>query len=327
MATKKAISRTDKIVREAVQGFEVAKLEPIALGRIERYKGTLLDGTVRYFKRCTGECRELLTYESFAVDNHNKDGRYYDCKSCMSQRRRKKQAERISRADSKAKKVCSKCNEEKSQSEYNTYGEGYRPECRTCQNKDDKLRKHASRSEKLGLHAKVHGEGIAEFKKYVMNSPCVLTGDTTDVTLDHIISMNLGGGTRIGNLLPMKRALNSSKNDLPFALWIRTERFKRIAEKYGITEENIEYYKRLSAILNGMTVDQFERYSLWVYKMSLSEDTKHLTAHPTFSEASENSTERPHGFSHDGQAYYFPMVTAKERNEIFDKFDREHGEG
>ncbi|MFJ8352206.1 hypothetical protein ACIQ69_02040 [Bacillus paramycoides] len=320
-------TRTETLVRNTVREFDIAKLEPISVGKIkrkysiERYVAKLSDGTQRYFKRCRGGCGELLTYESFPKHRQTKDGRYNDCGKCIAEARSKKQAEIVARANEK--RSCSMCGEEKELSEYSTDGNGYRTECRSCQYKGNKLRHYARISRDLGLHVKLDGEGIEEYRRVIMNSACILTGSTERVSSDHIIPTALTGGSHIGNLLPIRSELNSSKGSLPFFLWIRTKSFRDIAKKYGVTAERVHFYMWLAAELNFMTIDQYERYTLWVWKMQQDESTKHITANPTFSEASDHTTGRIYGFSHDGQAYYRPTVTEEEKDAIYAKWDAE----
>jgi hypothetical protein len=217
------------------------------------------------------------------------------------------------------------CNEEKALSygNFSTDGQGFRKECRPCQGKGNIISDHAARGRKLGLHTKLEGEGMEEFRDIIMNLECVLTGSSENLTLDHIVPVALTGGTHIGNYLPIRRELNASKGKLPFFLWIRTNCFQKIAERFNVTQTGIDRYTLLAALLNHMSADQYERYTLWVWKMQQDEATKHITANPTFSEASDNGIGELHGFYHDGTAYYRPTVTAEERNEIYAKWDAE----
>ncbi|HFI2420657.1 hypothetical protein OCE55_05195 [Bacillus paranthracis] len=322
-------TRTETIVRNTVREFDIAKLEPISVGKIkrknsiERYIATLSDGTQRYFKRCRGGCRELLTYESFPKHNQKKDGYQNECVKCRSESRRYKREKLVELLNLNENRTCSTCGEEKELSEYSTDGDGYRTECRNCQYKGNKLRNYARISRDLGLHVKLDGEGIEEYRRVIMNAACVLTGSYDRVTSDHIIPTSLTGGSHIGNLIPIRHELNSSKGSLPFFLWIRTKSFRDIVKRYGITKERIHFYKWLSAELNFMTIDQYERYTLWVWKMQQYESTKHITANPTFSEASNHTTGRVYGFSHDGQVYYRPTVTEEEKDAIYAKWNAE----
>ncbi|MCU5515274.1 hypothetical protein OCF62_11885 [Bacillus wiedmannii] len=319
---------TNGKARELLSEFTVMKLEPITIstkrkGKVERYNVTLSDGTVRQFKRCTSDCGELLTYESFPKNSAEKDSHHNKCKKCMAEHRRKRRAEIVAKVNINDKKVCITCGKEKTISEYSTDGNKYRSECRPCQNEDKLLQKHTKTSQELGLHAKLDGEGISEFRKYVLNGTCILTGSEENVTIDHVIPTRLTGGSHIGNFLPIRRELNSSKGSLPFLLWIRTKRFREIADRFGITIENILEYKVCSAMINFMTLDMYERYTMWVWKMQQSEDTKHITANPTRREAYLYTTDTPYWFDHDGTRYYRPMVSAEERDELFKAFELE----
>ncbi|OSX87804.1 hypothetical protein [Bacillus mycoides] len=314
-------------VRNTVKDFAITKLEPISIRKrknsIERYIATLSDGTQRRFKRCSGKCKELLTYESFPKHHKYTDGHKNECGKCLSELSHKRKIKTLEQANKNEKRTCSTCGEEKEVSEYGTNGYGYRNECKKCQNKGTVLRAHARTSRELGLHVKLDGEGIEEYRNIVMNSACLLTGSYESISSDHIIPTSLTGGSHIGNLLPIRRELNSSKGSLPFFLWIRTKSFRDIAEKYGVTAERIQLYMHLSAALNFMTVDQYERYTLFVWKMQQNEATKHITANPTASEASDYGTGELCGFHHDGSVYYRPTVTDEERSEIYADFDAE----
>ncbi|MFV1453570.1 HNH endonuclease [Bacillus mycoides] len=319
--------KNQSIVRNTEKGFDIIKMDRINIGKrknkIERYIATLSDGTQRNFKRCIGECGEMLTYESFPNNHVTRDGHLNVCRNCRSESSRKRQAKLMAQVNENEKRTCSVCNEDKRISEYNTKGYGYRKECKRCQYKEDRLRAHARKSRKLGLHVKLEGEGMEEFRNIVMDAACILTGSFENVSSDHIIPTSLTGGSHISNLLPIRRELNASKGALPFFLWVRTKNFCEIAKKYDVRPERVEFFIDLAAKSNCMTSDQYERYTLWVWKMQQDKDTKHITANPTFSEASDYGTGELCGFSHDGAVYYRPTVTDKERAEIYANFDAE----
>ncbi|PEW84778.1 hypothetical protein CN445_21835 [Bacillus cereus] len=322
--------KNQPIVRHTEKDFDIIKMELNNVGKrknsIERYIATLSDGTKRNFKRCSGTCGEILTFESFQKRNANKDGRENTCGKCLAEKRRERQAKVLAQANEDEKRTCSTCGEEKELSEYGTDGKGYRANCRKCHRKSRVLSRHARKSRELGLHVKLDGEGIEEFRNVIMNAACVLTGSFENVTSDHIIPTTLTGGSNIGNLLPIRRELNASKGAFPFFLWIRTLNFCEIAKKYGVRPERVEFLIDLAAAFNFMTADQYERYTLWVWKMQQNEETKHIKANPTFSEASDYGTGELCGFHHDGVSYYRPTVTDEERTEIYVGFDAEQTE-
>ncbi|PEB80281.1 hypothetical protein COM95_16500 [Bacillus cereus] len=319
--------KNQSIVRNTENDFDIIKMVPISISKInnkvERYLATLSDGTQRHLKRCSGTCGEILTYESFQKRNANKDGRENTCGKCLAEKRRERQAKALAQANEDEKRTCSTCGEEKELSEYGTDGKGYRADCRKCHRKSRVLSRHARKSRELGLHVKLDGEGMEEFRNIVMNAACVLTGSFENVSIDHIIPTTLTGGSNIGNLLPIRHELNASKGTLPFFLWIRTLNFCEIAKKYGVRPERVEFFIDLAAYLNRMTSDQYERYTLWVWKMQQNKKTKHITANPTKSEALKHSTGKLTWLDHDGVRYYRPTVTDEERDEIYASFDAE----
>jgi hypothetical protein len=90
------------------------------------------------------------------------------------------------------------------------------------------------------------------------NHQCVLTGDTNDIALDHFIAVSTGhGGTYLGNIIPLKSILNSSKhNKNPFD-WINTRPDIDINEFNNV----VKYL----ANLNKLTPDEYKNFVYWCF--------------------------------------------------------------
>ena len=62
----------------------------------------------------------------------------------------------------------------------------------------------------------------------LMSKPCQACG-AANVELDHLVPISRGGAHSIGNLIPLCRACNSSKNNLTWAEWRHSNRPRAIA--------------------------------------------------------------------------------------------------
>lgn len=88
---------------------------------------------------------------------------------------------------------------------------------------------------------------------------CALTGDIDNIELDHFIPISWGhGGTYKGNMIPLRKDLNCSKdNQNPFE-WVKNP---SIRKKININKWNstIQYL----ANLHGLSIEEYERYVYW----------------------------------------------------------------
>ncbi len=61
----------------------------------------------------------------------------------------------------------------------------------------------------------------------IKGKDCIIDGcRDKEITLDHIKAHSKGGRTSVGNLQPMCKSHNSSKNDSDFYIWLRENRLK-----------------------------------------------------------------------------------------------------
>lgn len=93
----------------------------------------------------------------------------------------------------------------------------------------------------------------------LISKGCALTGDASDIHLDHFIPLAWGhGGTIIENMIPLRGDLNASKNaSNPFE-WIKREDIRQ-----QIDMDRWHTTVRYLADLNRMTPKEFEEYVYW----------------------------------------------------------------
>jgi hypothetical protein len=88
------------------------------------------------------------------------------------------------------------------------------------------------------------------------NHACALTGDETDVTMDHFIPISTGrGGTYVGNIYPLSATLNNSKHNRNPFLW-----FERYGVQHGVRDSAWDNLIKYLAEANEMTEDSFIEY-------------------------------------------------------------------
>lgn len=91
---------------------------------------------------------------------------------------------------------------------------------------------------------------------------CALSGRTGDLTLDHVVPLSVSDvGTVRGNILPLTRTLNSSKNNRDLFEWYST-----FGEVYGLS--GVKFNEAVSFIAkeNGMSVKEYETYYKSLFK-------------------------------------------------------------
>src|SRR5690625_638161 len=85
---------------------------------------------------------------------------------------------------------------------------------------------------------------------------CALTGSEYNLSVDHVIPISKGGGTVEGNLICIRRDLNSSKNNSNIFDW-----FYENKNRFNLCERRfMNVMKRLSE-LNGMSLDEYKKYT------------------------------------------------------------------
>lgn len=89
----------------------------------------------------------------------------------------------------------------------------------------------------------------------IFDNKCALTG-SEDISMDHFIPVSTGtGGTHSGNVYPLSKSLNFSKNNKnPF------EWFEYAKDKFDLEDDKFERIIGVLAAMNCMRVDEFKEY-------------------------------------------------------------------
>jgi HNH endonuclease len=170
-------------------------------------------------------------------------------------------------------KQCSKCGIIKELTEYSPNGKDatnrLRCACKECErerskkymkdNPDKVKRNIAKRQHRL---TKLPNTFTLKNYREMLNAfdyKCALTGDASDIVIDHFIPISIGhGGNTIGNNIPLSRSINASKsNRNPFE-WIK--------ERPDLDYERFHQIVSYLAITNGMSVSAYIEYVEWCFK-------------------------------------------------------------
>jgi 5-methylcytosine-specific restriction endonuclease McrA len=94
------------------------------------------------------------------------------------------------------------------------------------------------------------------------NSKCAITGrEDKNLTLEHFIPLDIGhSGTHVGNLIPLLKRVNSSKNSTNPFEWFENWRFK------DFYDDNWEKLIQYLANQNALTVEEYKEFVNWCFK-------------------------------------------------------------
>ena len=195
--------------------------------------------TMSNSKTCT-KCRQILTIDNFSPKPSGQLGFRAECKKCRSNYTREwvaKNKDRKSASD----KAYRAANKEKVAATYKAWQEQNKERIRQsglrwAKNNPEKARqikkaweKRNPDSRRAKLHryrAKAANNEVClilpkEITK-LYKSSCFFCDSNDRIEADHIIARNRGGRHSIGNLMPLCRSCNASKNDktiMEFRIW------------------------------------------------------------------------------------------------------------
>jgi|SRR5699024_111985 len=166
------------------------------------------------------------------------------------------------------KKYCRKCSTNKSREDFyknRASKDGLSSYCKSCMRsyrkkwEEDKpyystLTNQNSRAKKVGLPATWTYEELTETLDYFKG--CALTGDTENVSWDHVIPLNASyGGTTSKNMIPIRNDLNASKGFNNLISWHRWA-----VDIYGLNPQKLDELLKYLADKNEMSIKEYRSY-------------------------------------------------------------------
>jgi hypothetical protein len=191
-------------------------------------------------KQCR-TCGEIKYIEDYTKNKSKWDGRSSECKVC-----RKKYAQDNHDIESNRHR--------RWYSENRDYKNNYKLDWQR-KNKDkravSRLRRRARENELPNdfTHAQMT-DTLEHF------GGCALSGDSKDIHWDHVIPLTCGvGGTTLGNMIPLRKDFNISKNNRNIFEWYSSN-----GERLGIEPTTFENLIAWLAEVNLMTVEEYRKY-------------------------------------------------------------------
>ena len=162
---------------------------------------------------------------------------------------------------------CSKCRGYLSIDKF--YGSNYHPfgiyrECPDCSRRSSK-EKYANNKDyfleyyqyrRTKIMGADYSEGAFQSTIDKFEGRCVLTGSECDLSVDHVIPISKGGGTVEGNLICIRRDLNSSKNNKNIFDW-----FFENKTRFSLCEDKFNKVIKYLSEVNNMSVDEYKKYT------------------------------------------------------------------
>jgi hypothetical protein len=183
-------------------------------------------------KECT-ICGKWNAMENYAKDKRGLGGKESRCKACVADFGRKLR-EANKEQESERIRTWRKANPEK-----------------------EALRKQRRRAREKSLTDDFTKEQMAGTLAFF--GGCALTGDTIDIHWDHAIPLATGQcGTTFGNMIPLRRDLNQSKNDSNIFEWFSVNK-----ERFNVSQSKFDILIEWLAEVNDMTIEQYKTH---VYK-------------------------------------------------------------
>jgi len=242
-------------------------------------------------KKCN-KCKVeyLMSAEYFHRDKGKRDGFSTICKKCRKEyKEQNKEKIRVYQREYHEKYY--KENQQEIMSRSNKYYENNREHVITrvsgyyYENKDEILIKSreytkANREKVLEGKRRYHQENKDKHRVWRMNrkarvrnlpndfkvrdqrrvlqhfeGACCLTGIVGDIHMDHVLPLNRGGGTVVGNMVPLNNKLNRSKSDSNLFEW-----FDRYEKELGLSRTKLNELVSYLAEENGITEKEYEAF-------------------------------------------------------------------
>lgn len=259
-------------------------------------KGTIYfvdENDVIVSKTCT-KCSEIKTLDEFAENKEGLGNRRAKCLKCQNKSYastkdyvvRKTKRVKLEARGGVTGKVCTTCGTWKALDDYAndvTGLGGKESKCKMCRSNNERkwrennkernaarvrnwsidnpdkvaLKKQRRRAREKNLSDTFSKEQMEETLAYF--GGCALTGASVDIHWDHVVPLATDQcGTTVGNMIPLRKDLNQSKNDANIYEW-----FEAHKNRLNLSQERFDRLIEWLAKSNGTTP---EGYRSFVYK-------------------------------------------------------------
>lgn len=252
-------------------------------------------------KKCNKcEVEYLMSAKHFYRDRSKKDGLSTICKVCRKEYKNKNK-EKMSAYQKEYHKKYYKENKQEILSQSNEYYENNRERVLLRVNEHYKNNKEeirvrrkkyrlSNKEKVLRGKRKYYQENKDKYRVWIMNrkarvrnlpnnfkasdkkevvqhfkGACCLTGVVGDIHMDHVLPLSKGGGTVVGNMVPLNSKLNRSKSDSNLFEW-----FSRYEKELGLSRVKFNELVSYLAKENGITEKEYEAF----YNDKYTEGTK-----------------------------------------------------
>lgn len=99
------------------------------------------------------------------------------------------------------------------------------------------------------------------------NGSCCLTGRGEDIHMDHVLPLSKGGGTVVGNIIPLAGELNLSKNDRNLFEW-----FENNKERLNLNRDKFNKLIEYLAKQNNLTIEEYVDFYNKKYEEGLKDE-------------------------------------------------------
>lgn len=204
----------------------------------------IVDGVEVDAKKCT-KCGEVKALTEFGDDNRTSTGKKSACRNCYNKEYRRYRRSNLAKVARLRRLAYHRCPQY--QLEYNVEYRRRHPERKKLHDGVRNARKRALPGTSICLRR--------------LEPICSLTGESSDVTLEHWLPFETGhGGTYIGNIYYLTGHLNYSKqNKNPF------EWFEANGQRFELSQSAFNELVAKLAAQNGLTPEEFRDFTYWCF--------------------------------------------------------------
>lgn len=243
-------------------------------------------------KRCGClTCNKMLPLDDYGSDRRGLGKKRGWCKQCDYKRqkmnkvgldvygnpkkKKPKDALRVFEGVVCVRKQCTYCNEVKQASEFFYHPktiDGLTTLCKSCasdyykntyEERKESMRemRDLRKARKEALPDEVSAEEYREIFEGVFDGRCALTGEATELSVDHAIPFSVGHvGTTLYNVYPLSRRLNSSKFNVNIFEWVKRPHVAPLIDSQRF-DKLIEFLAGQA----GLSYEEYREFTYWCF--------------------------------------------------------------